>query len=143
VALIDKATFPRRKACGEGLGGRALAALEELGLRRELDGLPHAPFHGFTLWRGGNPARVQLGDTEPHFIGINRELLDTTLFRAAANTNGVVPFVGTQVRSVESWNPVAKISLGAHAISALKALRHPDVEIERTGSSWRSQVAGW
>ncbi|MEY3680348.1 MAG: hypothetical protein RL547_961, partial [Actinomycetota bacterium] len=35
VTLVDKATFPRDKCCGDGLTTLALRQLEELGLRPE------------------------------------------------------------------------------------------------------------
>lgn len=118
VALIDKAHFPRRKACGEGLGGRAVAVLDELGLLAELERLPHSRFRGFRLWRGATPAAVRLGDQEPGFLGIQRELLDAVLFRAAANTPGVEVFLGHQVRTIDAWEPLAQLTVGGHTLRA-------------------------
>ena len=41
VALIDKAQFPRRKACGEGLSAIGRNCLEELGLISQVKQAPH------------------------------------------------------------------------------------------------------
>ncbi|MEX1094004.1 MAG: geranylgeranyl reductase family protein [Acidimicrobiia bacterium] len=38
IALVDKATFPREKACGDGLGPGVLGVLEDLGLSTIVDG---------------------------------------------------------------------------------------------------------
>lgn len=38
IALVDKSTFPRDKACGDGLGPGVLAALTELGVSEIVDG---------------------------------------------------------------------------------------------------------
>ncbi|HEY5026191.1 MAG TPA: NAD(P)/FAD-dependent oxidoreductase [Acidimicrobiales bacterium] len=40
VALVDKATFPRDKACGDAIGPRGVAVLHELGLAPEETGAP-------------------------------------------------------------------------------------------------------
>lgn len=38
VALVDKATFPRDKACGDAIGPRAVALLRDLGLEGDAEG---------------------------------------------------------------------------------------------------------
>jgi menaquinone-9 beta-reductase len=38
VALVDKATFPRDKACGDAVGPRGVAVLEDLGLTPDANG---------------------------------------------------------------------------------------------------------
>ena len=48
VVLADRARFPREKVCGDALLGDALAALEELGVRRTLDAFAH-PVVAMTL----------------------------------------------------------------------------------------------
>lgn len=40
VALVDKATFPRDKACGDAVGPRGMAVLHDLGLTPEPKGAP-------------------------------------------------------------------------------------------------------
>lgn len=40
--LLDRATFPRDKACGDSISGKSLAVLDELGLMEAVAGLPGA-----------------------------------------------------------------------------------------------------
>tara|TARA_B100001250_G_scaffold411685_1_gene440914 strand:+ start:1414 stop:2739 length:1326 start_codon:yes stop_codon:yes gene_type:complete len=44
VLLLEKETYPRDKACGDAVGGKALRHLEELGLLEELKKSPHFIF---------------------------------------------------------------------------------------------------
>ncbi|MEM4360950.1 MAG: geranylgeranyl reductase family protein [Candidatus Anstonellaceae archaeon] len=46
VLLIDKASFPRDKTCGDALSGKSMKVIRELGLIEEIKKLPHAPVHG-------------------------------------------------------------------------------------------------
>ena len=79
VALVDKAEFPRDKACGDGIGPHAVDELEALGAAGVLDGYP--PIRGLRLRspRGlevvGDPAR-------PNHV-IPRSVLDARLVEAA------------------------------------------------------------
>ncbi len=44
-ALLDRARFPRRKACGGALSGRSVALLRDLGVYEHVRGLPGAQIH--------------------------------------------------------------------------------------------------
>ncbi len=78
VALLDRATFPRDKVCGDALLPDAVQALEEAGLletiRREALAVGGAVFRS----PGGHMLRVG-GD----FLTIRRERLDAMLVEAA------------------------------------------------------------
>lgn len=52
VLLIDKATFPRDKICGDGVAPRAVRQLYRMGLRERLDGRFNK-FHGFRFAGAG------------------------------------------------------------------------------------------
>jgi len=54
VALLDRAAFPRDKACGDGIGPQAVAMLHRLGAAAALDG--HRPLAWFELGAGGRVA---------------------------------------------------------------------------------------
>ena len=45
VALLEKATFPRDKRCGDAWCQPALDILEEMGVLRDLVGAPPRTFH--------------------------------------------------------------------------------------------------
>ncbi len=93
VALIDKATFPRDKACGDLVGPRALALLTSLGLD-----VPAGRQVGEMLVVGPTGRRVVLpapaGRTYPgHGLAITRRRFDDWL-RAEAIAAGAEPVTG-------------------------------------------------
>ena len=47
--LLDRATFPRDKVCGDSISGKSLAVLDELGLMEEAASLPGAAVHRVLL----------------------------------------------------------------------------------------------
>ncbi len=89
VALVEKARFPRPKACGEGLLPHGVAALSEMGL--DADG-PRVRGLRFV-----SPSGVTAEADFPsgHGVVVRRERFDEQLFRAAAGTPGVTAFEGT------------------------------------------------
>lgn len=89
VALVEKARFPRPKACGEGLLPHGVAALQEAGVEVEgcrVRGLRFVSPSGATAEADfpGGPGRV-----------VRRDRFDERLFRAAASTPGVTAFEET------------------------------------------------
>lgn len=77
VGIIDKAVFPRRKPCGEGLSGRGLEALRGLGIPlNELLSLGKL-FDGFMVESNGSTTQIP---TQDGFgLGIARWKLDSFL----------------------------------------------------------------
>ncbi len=93
VALVDKAAFPRDKACGDVVGPRGLQLLSDLGLAR-----PNGRDVGDMLVVGPTGRRVRLpcadGLTYPGYgTAVARTAFDATL-HAAAVSAGATPFVG-------------------------------------------------
>jgi flavin-dependent dehydrogenase len=89
VALVDKARFPRPKACGEGLLPHGVAALREMGLEASgprVRGLRFVSPSGVT---------AEADFPSGHGVVVRRERFDEMLFRAAAETPGVTAFEGT------------------------------------------------
>jgi len=89
VALVERARFPRPKACGEGLLPRGVAALRDSGV--EVGGVP---VRGL---RFVSPSGITAEADFPSGRGmvVRRERFDAQLFRAAAETPGVTAFEGT------------------------------------------------
>ena len=90
VALVDKATFPRDKACGDVVGPRGVAVLEDLGL------LPSAGTRAVRelVVLGPTGGRVTLpcfaGDTYPdHGFALARRSFDAVLADAAQEAGAV------------------------------------------------------
>jgi geranylgeranyl reductase family protein len=91
VALVDKASFPRDKACGDMVGPRGLQLLADLDLP-----LPPGPHVGDMLVVGTTGRRVRLpsadGLTYPgHGTAVTRTVFDEML-HAAAGEAGAVTF---------------------------------------------------
>jgi geranylgeranyl reductase family protein len=79
VALVDKAGFPRDKACGDGLGPHAVDELQALGAAGVLKGYP--PIRGLRL-RSPRGMEVAGDPARPNFV-IPRSVLDARLVEAA------------------------------------------------------------
>ena len=89
VALVERASFPRFKACGEGLLPHGVAALREAGIEPEgvrVRGLRFVAPSGATA-----EADFPTG----HGLVVRRDRFDAQLFRAAADTPGVTAFEST------------------------------------------------
>jgi flavin-dependent dehydrogenase len=89
VALVEKARFPRPKACGEGLLPHGVDALRESGI--EVEG---CRVRGL---RFVSPSGITAESDFPGGQGmvVRRERFDETLFRAAASTPGVTAYEDT------------------------------------------------
>jgi geranylgeranyl reductase family protein len=96
VALVDKATFPRDKACGDGLGPHAVDELAALGAGDVLDGYP--PIRGLRL-RSPRGLEVAGDPARPNYV-VPRTVLDARL-AAAAQAAGAELLCGTAVRRLE------------------------------------------
>ena len=104
VGLFERDTFPREKACGEGLMPGGVAVLRRIGLADAVGG---APFYGVRFHFGQMVA-------EGHFPPLNRlpamgrgqrrRHLDRALFDAAAATPGVRAQTGSRVDAPVSKN---------------------------------------
>jgi len=93
VALVDKARFPRDKACGDVVGPRGVRLLEDLGVA-----LPGARRVGDMVVTGPSRRAVRLpcfpGRTYPgHGLALPRRQLDA-LLRQAALAAGAEPVTG-------------------------------------------------
>lgn len=91
VLLLDRATFPREKPCGEGLMPAGVAALGRLGIRVE-----GVPFRGVRYYHEGRVIlgafpKAQLG------LGVRRLNLDAALLEAATREPNVRVLTGIQV----------------------------------------------
>jgi geranylgeranyl reductase family protein len=105
VALVDKASFPRDKACGDMVGPRGVQLLADLGLP-----MPQGPHVGDMLVVGPTGRRVRMpsaeGLTYPgHGIAVTRTVFDTMLHDAAVEA-GVTAVRG---RAVEPLGPAGGV----------------------------------
>jgi len=80
VLLLDKATFPRRKPCGEGLSSRGRAELLRLGMSaRDIDEIGYQ-LRGYRIYR--NDSAIELSDSSG-LVGVPRERLDDRVLARA------------------------------------------------------------
>src|SRR3989344_8172230 len=49
VLLLDRASFPRDKTCGDAISGKSARVLKELGLDKDLEKKDHAKIYGVIL----------------------------------------------------------------------------------------------
>jgi len=86
VLLLDRAKFPRDKICGDGISGRSVAVLSELGILENFRKVEHEDMHGVTFSSPGGTV-VPIGSklesgSAPGFV-CRRMVFDDVLFRNA------------------------------------------------------------
>lgn len=104
IAIIDKAHFPRRKPCGEGLSRAGLSWLESLGL--DISPLKMRNLTGYkvvgtrrsvdlTPWDSSPDENIGMG------LGIQRSVLDRAVLDLALQDSSVEPLLGMKVVEIE------------------------------------------
>jgi geranylgeranyl reductase family protein len=86
--LVDKATFPREKTCGDGLTPRSVAVLDRMGVLAQLESAGALHIHGARLYapngRFVEVAFEELADAPyPFGLTISRKALDALLLEEA------------------------------------------------------------
>ena len=100
VALLDKATFPRDKICGDGITTGALRLLEELGLARDAVASWTSVSDIHVVGPGGHQATFPLPRDRGEFAAVMRRTdLDAALVRRAEEVGAqlVAPAEVTEV----------------------------------------------
>lgn len=108
VVLVEKAYFPRRKGCGDGLSGRGLHELAALGISLDgeagdaaLTSLPHAKLDGYWVWCGRALSQVR---DRSGLVGIARSTLDAAVLTRARSFPNIEVLEGEEARVLE-WSP--------------------------------------
>jgi geranylgeranyl reductase family protein len=87
VLLVDREHFPRDKVCGDGVSGKSMSMLRELGLIEEIELLPHVKIPDLELTSpDGTGVDITLTerDGSPEYgYCIRRELFDDAVFQYA------------------------------------------------------------
>jgi flavin-dependent dehydrogenase len=112
VALLDRATFPRVKVCGNCINPSAWEIWQQLGLTESYSALPHQELTGFTVNIEGRP--IYAYDFAPPHRGpraIARDILDDWL-RREAETAGAEFFPETTVTGVEAKTGTVQTNRG-------------------------------
>lgn len=106
VLLLDRATFPRPKPCGEYLSPGALRLLHEMGVGERVEAMAGARLRGFvvraygrTTMRGTFGAAPGWQGAPPYGLGIGRRALDAELV-ALAREAGACLLTATRVTEV-------------------------------------------
>ncbi len=108
VLLIDKATFPRDKVCGDGVSGKSVRVLRELDLIKDIESNEHAKMNGVIFSSPkGDVLEVEAPkkDTkEPAGYVVRRYVLDNLIFQKAKSHKNVDVMEGTPVIDVLKEN---------------------------------------
>ncbi len=94
--LVDKASFPREKTCGDGITGSSVSILKELGVKDEIVKVQHEKIRGLiTSAPSGASIDMNAGNgmlSEPLYV-CKRRIFDNILFEAAKkNANAMENF---------------------------------------------------
>ncbi len=117
ILLLDRATFPRDKVCGDCLNPAAWPVLERLGVSDAVAALPHATLREVAFVSGERlPIRHPLPAGARGEIGIRRSFLDDLLLRTAAGRGADVKHTAVEqiTRTAGGW----QITAGAHFFHA-------------------------
>jgi flavin-dependent dehydrogenase len=114
VLLVDKASFPRSKACGCCLSPRAVRSLADAGLAQILPQGGAVPVRELQLFSHGRRSRLPL----PGGVVLSRHSLDAALIGAAVQ-EGSHFLPGTLVRSSTLFDLGRKVELRHKAESVL------------------------
>jgi geranylgeranyl reductase family protein len=112
VALIDRQTFPRDKACGDGIGPGAVRLVQQLGLGEIFDG--YAPIEAVTVL-GPNGSRTDNAVPDIHgepttgYV-VPRLEFDNRLFRAALEA-GAEDLSGTRFLEMTALTGTRSVTL--------------------------------
>lgn len=108
VALLDRASFPRDKTCGDAVSNNGLRLLGELGALPEIERGPHARVtRGIARFPDGSSIARKYAD--PGFI-VPRFTLDDAIRRAAVAAGArMVPGVGARELLVEGGRVVGAV----------------------------------
>jgi menaquinone-9 beta-reductase len=110
VALLDRATFPRAKTCGNCLHPRTWKIWETLGLADSFRALPHCDMEGFDIQCEGRPVH-RLNFTSRGPRSVSRYVLDEWLL-GHARAAGVDFFPATTVTGVDAESGTVETSAG-------------------------------
>jgi geranylgeranyl reductase family protein len=119
VQVVDRSTFPRDKACGDGVAPHVLDLLASVGVRGLLD--DRVPVTRLQLARGDDVVTREMA--RPAYV-VPRRLLDARLLEAA--TAAGATFVHQRVRTLAELGdvPVVVGADGAHSV-VRRALGRP------------------
>ena len=115
VALVDKATFPRDKACGDLVGPRAVALLEQLGIRLR-GALPVGDMLVVGPSRRSVRLRCRGGLSYPGYALASRRIDLDCAIRAAALDAGAVPLEEQVVSAVRDGRVTTLETSGGNVI---------------------------
>ncbi len=104
VVLLDRATFPRDKSCGDGLGYDALVLLTQMGLRPWIEAGDLSRNRQFLLSSPDGTSAVATGPEAVQSYAIPRTELDAQLVATVVEA-GARLHVGTHVTALERIAP--------------------------------------
>jgi flavin-dependent dehydrogenase len=105
VAVVEKASFPRRKVCGEFISATSLALLDEIGLGASFRAMAGPEIKRVALFAGETVASSPMPQARAGAWGraLGRERLDSLLLQAAVDAGARVwqPFTARELRHLE------------------------------------------
>src|SRR3989338_8731381 len=107
VLLLDKASFPRDKTCGDAIGRRCETIMKELGIPKEVEKVPHAKIYGVTFSApNGKIAEIAVpkGRTSDYSYCARREVFDNIVFQFAKKQEKVKTIENFMVTDVLKEN---------------------------------------
>ncbi len=118
VVIIDKAGFPRRKPCGEGLSASGFRILEEGGFSDEIRSLQTVPFESYGIWHKNNLRVLHPGENGIAGAGIERFDLDHALNQKFLGLPNVTCLYETAVQHITQDEKGVRVTANSQEIRA-------------------------
>jgi len=117
--VLEKETYPKRKACGEGLSYQGVQIIEDWGLGNSFHKLPHCPFHSYKVHSRYSKCLTseikQLNESSSSGIlgiGIKREVLDELFLEALKSIKNDNVMTKSTVTKVDIESDCIKVFVG-------------------------------
>ncbi len=122
--ILEKASFPRDKACGEGLMPGGVAVLEHLGIDLAREGFPTLTGIRYRTADGRTTfGAFRVGQAVPdHGFGVRRLRFDAFLAEKAAATANVELRTGCAVRSLERAGEAFRLETSSGALTGARVV---------------------
>lgn len=132
VLVVDRARFPREKACGECVNPGGVAALERLGLIESVLSTHPVELEGWNLCPPeGSPVEARFPSGTGHALGVRRGPFDAALIRNAV-ARGARFQDGVHVQTLDGSGPYP--ALGGRTVGG------PPSGGPSTAGSWRARA---
>lgn len=118
VAIIDRSTFPRTKACGEGISTAAFKLMEKVGLFKSLSLVSKYEHNGYQIVQGKDVRTISSHRARPCVYGVSRHDLDNAIVSELSSFSNLSSFYGSSIRRVTDRGDFYELNFDENKITS-------------------------